>query len=315
MRTHTALHVLCGVIWADHRVAVTGGNMTAGEGRLDFPLESMSGELGAWAQRRVNEEIARAREVVVAFVPRGDADRDPALIRTRADLIPATVDPLRVIDIVGLDKQADGGTHVASTAEVGGVTVLRTESKGVRTNASASACTTPRHQRTDGPTAVTCGRGREILLPPPPGALPASGGLMLVFAQVDTNPLRNALERAASFLPTFLAFLAILIIGYFVAKIIAGVVDKVLERVGFDRAVERGGVKKALAKSQYDASSILSKIVFYALFLFVLQMAFGVFGDNPISELIFAVIAFLPSSSWRSSSSWSRPRSPRRSAS
>jgi hypothetical protein len=115
-----------------------------------------------------------------------------------------------------------------------------------------------------------------------------------VLAQVDTNPLREALTNAATFLPKLLAFLAILIIGYFVAKAIAKVVDKVLERVGFDRAVERGGVKKALAKSQYDASSILSKIVFYALFLFVLQMAFGVFGPNPISQLIFAVIAFLP---------------------
>nr|MBA2528880.1 alanyl-tRNA editing protein [Euzebyales bacterium] len=130
MRTHTALHVLCGVIYADHGVAVTGGNMQPGEGRLDFPLEAMSVELGAWAQRRVNDEIARAREVLVAFVPRRQAAADPALIRTKADLIPAAVDPLRVIDIVGLDKQADGGTHVASTAEVGHVAVVKTESKG-----------------------------------------------------------------------------------------------------------------------------------------------------------------------------------------
>jgi hypothetical protein len=94
--------------------------------------------------------------------------------------------------------------------------------------------------------------------------------------------------------PQLLGFLAILIIGYFVAKAIAKVLDKVLERVGFDRAVERGGVKKALSRSQYDASSILSKLVFYTLFLFVLQMAFGVFGPNPISELITGVIAYLP---------------------
>ena len=117
---------------------------------------------------------------------------------------------------------------------------------------------------------------------------------MSLLAQVDTNPLRNSLETAATFLPKFLGFLAILIIGYFVAKIIAKVVGKVLERVGFDRAVERGGVKKALAKSQYDPSDILGKVVFYGLFLFVLTMAFGVFGPNPVSAMLASVIAFLP---------------------
>ena len=130
MRTHTALHVLCGVIWADYGVAVTGGNMKPGEGRLDFELDAMSAELGQWAERRINEEIARAREVLVDFVDRAEADRDEALIRTKANLIPASINPLRVIDIVGLDKQADGGTHVASTAEVGRVEVTKTESKG-----------------------------------------------------------------------------------------------------------------------------------------------------------------------------------------
>lgn len=130
MRTHTALHILCGVIWADYKVAVTGGNMEPGEGRLDFPLDAMSAELGQWAERRINEEIQRAREILVGFVDRADADRDEALIRTQANLIPASVNPLRIIDIVGLDKQADGGTHVASTAEVGRVEVVKTESKG-----------------------------------------------------------------------------------------------------------------------------------------------------------------------------------------
>lgn len=130
MRTHTALHILCGVIWADYRVAVTGGNMEPGEGRLDFPLDAMSTELGQWAQRRINEEIARAHEIIVAFVDRTEADHDEALIRTKANLIPASINPLRVIDIVGLDKQADGGTHVTSTAEVGRVEVTKTESKG-----------------------------------------------------------------------------------------------------------------------------------------------------------------------------------------
>ena len=130
MRTHTALHVLCGVIWADFGVAVTGGNMEPGSGRLDFELDAMSAELGGLVERRINEEITRARDILVDFVDRTEADRDPALIRTKANLIPATINPLRVIDIVGLDKQADGGTHVASTAEVGPVTVTKTESKG-----------------------------------------------------------------------------------------------------------------------------------------------------------------------------------------
>ena len=116
----------------------------------------------------------------------------------------------------------------------------------------------------------------------------------MTLAQVDTSPVTEGLTAAALFLPKLLGFLAILIIGYFVAKLIAKVVDKVLERIGFDRAVEKGGLRKALAKSQYDPSDILAKIVFYTLFLFVLQMAFGVFGDNPISELIQSVIAYLP---------------------
>jgi misacylated tRNA(Ala) deacylase len=130
MRTHTALHILCGVIWADHRVAVTGGNMDPGKGRLDFPLPSMSAEFGREVEARINEEIAAAREILVEFVGREVADEDHALIRTAANLIPREIDPLRVIDIVGLDKQADGGTHVLSTAEVGQVVVTGTESKG-----------------------------------------------------------------------------------------------------------------------------------------------------------------------------------------
>lgn len=130
MRTHTALHVLCGVIWQDFGVAVTGGNMEPGRGRLDFELPEMSAELGRRLERRINDEIGRAREIAVEFVDRATADADPALIRTRANLIPASINPLRVIDIRGLDRQADGGTHVATTAEVGEVEVTGTESKG-----------------------------------------------------------------------------------------------------------------------------------------------------------------------------------------
>ena len=130
MRTHTALHVLCGVIWQDFGVAVTGGNMEPGRGRLDFELPEMSAELGRRLETRINDEITRARAIVVEFLDRADADADPALIRTKANLIPASIDPLRVIDIRGLDRQADGGTHVATTAEVGVVEVTGTESKG-----------------------------------------------------------------------------------------------------------------------------------------------------------------------------------------
>lgn len=113
-----------------------------------------------------------------------------------------------------------------------------------------------------------------------------------------TDELRDAtgdaLRSIAVFLPKLVAFLLILIIGLLVAKAIGKAVDKILERVGFDRAVERGGVKKALAKSKYDASDIVGKLVYYTLVLFVLQMAFGVFGPNPISDLLSSVIAFLP---------------------
>lgn len=109
-----------------------------------------------------------------------------------------------------------------------------------------------------------------------------------------TQGLGDAWASIAEFLPKLVGFLLILVIGYFVAKAIAGIIDKVLERVGFDKAVERGGVGKALERSKYDASGILSKIVFYALFLFVLQLAFGIFGPNPISDLVKGVIAYLP---------------------
>ncbi|WP_084072081.1 mechanosensitive ion channel family protein [Knoellia sinensis] len=108
------------------------------------------------------------------------------------------------------------------------------------------------------------------------------------------DALENGLNTIAEFVPKLIGFLLILVIGYIVAKLIAKAIGKVLEKVGFDRAVERGGVKKALDKSDMDASDIVGKLVFYTLMLFVLQLAFGVFGPNPISELITAVIAFLP---------------------
>ena len=116
-----------------------------------------------------------------------------------------------------------------------------------------------------------------------------------MFAAVDfSRGIEDAWTRIATFVPKLLGFLVVLIVGYFVAKAIGKIFDKVLERVGFDKAVERGGVKKALANSRYDASTIVSKVVFYALFLLVLQLAFGVFGANPVSRMIEGVVAYLP---------------------
>ena len=106
--------------------------------------------------------------------------------------------------------------------------------------------------------------------------------------------LENAWDAIIVFVPKLLGFLLILGIGYFVAKAIEKVLDKLLERVGFDRIVERGGVQRALSRSRLDASSILSRIVFYIAFLFVLQLAFSVFDPNPITDLLEGVIAFLP---------------------
>jgi misacylated tRNA(Ala) deacylase len=130
MRIHSAQHVLNGVIWNEYGAQVTGASMTPGEGRLDFELPSMSQEFARTVEALVNEQAARDLEVRVLFLPRAEADRDPSLIRLKANLIPRSVDPLRVIDIVGLDRQADGGTHVASTKEIGRVRVLKARSKG-----------------------------------------------------------------------------------------------------------------------------------------------------------------------------------------
>jgi hypothetical protein len=106
--------------------------------------------------------------------------------------------------------------------------------------------------------------------------------------------LGDALRAVLLFVPKALAFVAIVIVGWLIAKAVRKIVDKVLERVGFDRVVERGGVKTALAKSKYDASDIVAKIAYYAIILFTLQLAFGIFGPNPISNLLTAVIAWLP---------------------
>ncbi|MGH9052440.1 MAG: alanyl-tRNA editing protein [Acidimicrobiia bacterium] len=130
MRTHTALHALSGIIWRDYRAKVTGGNMQPGEARMDFELEGISTDFGREVEAKLNEALTADHQVEIRFLSRLEALRDPDLIRTKVNLIPEAVDPIRVVDIVGLDRQADGGTHVRSTAEVGEVRVTGTESKG-----------------------------------------------------------------------------------------------------------------------------------------------------------------------------------------
>ena len=130
MRTHTALHALCGVVWRDHGALVTGGNMEPGSGRMDFEFESMSGDLVDLIESTVNAELAAARDVRVNVLPRDEAFAIPDLIRTKINLLPEGIEEIRTIEIVGLDLQADGGTHVANTREVGGIRVTGYESKG-----------------------------------------------------------------------------------------------------------------------------------------------------------------------------------------
>jgi mechanosensitive ion channel-like protein len=106
--------------------------------------------------------------------------------------------------------------------------------------------------------------------------------------------IENAWTNVATFVPKLLAALVILLVGYLVAKAVASILNKVLERVGFDRVVERGGVRQVLARSKYDPSDILAKLVFWTIMLLVLQLAFGVFGSNPVSDLLRGLIAYLP---------------------
>jgi misacylated tRNA(Ala) deacylase len=130
MRTHSALHVLCGVIWRDHQASVTGGNMEPLSGRMDFEFETMHADLVAEIERRVNHEIEADREIRVSILPRDEAFAIPDLIRTKINLLPEGITEVRTIEIVGLDLQADGGTHVARTSEIRRVRVTGYESKG-----------------------------------------------------------------------------------------------------------------------------------------------------------------------------------------
>jgi len=130
MRTHTAMHAMCGVVWNRFQSPVTGGNMGPGEGRLDFEIPQWDPEDLEPIERELNRQLALARRVEVSFLPRFEADKDPSLIRTKVSLLPPSLTEVRVIDIVGLDRQADGGTHVDSTGEVGAIRITKTESKG-----------------------------------------------------------------------------------------------------------------------------------------------------------------------------------------
>ena len=130
MRTHSAMHVLGGVIWNEYRAWATGNNMEPLKARIDYEFDPLPEGFAERVQDLVNAEIAADRPIVVEFLPRDAAVEDDDLIRTKVNLIPESVSEIRVVDIVGLDKQADGGTHVPSTGAIGSFTITKTESKG-----------------------------------------------------------------------------------------------------------------------------------------------------------------------------------------
>jgi misacylated tRNA(Ala) deacylase len=130
MRTHTAMHILCGVIFRDYGASVTGGNMEPLKGRMDFEFETMRQEFVKQIEEKINVEVANARPTQVKILPREAAFQIPDLIRTKINLLPEGITQVRTVEIVGLDLQADGGTHVANTSEVGRIRVVDYKSKG-----------------------------------------------------------------------------------------------------------------------------------------------------------------------------------------
>lgn len=130
MRTHTALHILCAVVWRDYGAQVTGGNMEPLTARMDFELESMSANFAQEMEERINREVRKERDIVIKSLPREEAFQIPDLIRTKVNLLPPAIQEVRIVEIIGLDLQADGGTHVANTREVGSISVVKHESKG-----------------------------------------------------------------------------------------------------------------------------------------------------------------------------------------
>ena len=130
MRTHTAMHILCGVIWRDYQASVTGGNMDVLSGRMDFEFERLAPEVVVEIEKKINIEVEAARAVRIEILPREAAFQIPDLIRTKINLLPASIQEVRTVEIVGLDLQADGGTHVANTREVGAIKIAKYKSKG-----------------------------------------------------------------------------------------------------------------------------------------------------------------------------------------
>jgi misacylated tRNA(Ala) deacylase len=130
MRTHTAMHILCGVVWRDYGASVTGGNMDPGSGRMDFEFASLTREMISEIEAKCNAEVAAARPVRAQLLPREEAFQIPDLIRTKINLLPEGIMEIRTVELVGLDLQADGGTHVRNTQEVGSIKVVDYKSKG-----------------------------------------------------------------------------------------------------------------------------------------------------------------------------------------
>jgi misacylated tRNA(Ala) deacylase len=130
MRTHTAFHILCGVVWRDYQAQVTGGNMEELHGRMDFEFETLRAELVQEIEEKINAEVTASHPVQVRFLPREEAFEIPDLIRTKINLLPPQIREVRIVEIQGLDLQADGGTHVANTKEVGPIRISGYKSKG-----------------------------------------------------------------------------------------------------------------------------------------------------------------------------------------
>jgi len=130
MRTHTAMHILCGTVWRDYGASVTGGNMEPLQGRMDFEFERLQKELVGEIEASINAEVEAARDIRVKILPREEAFQIPDLIRTKINLLPEGIQEVRTVEIVGLDLQADGGTHVANTREVGRIRIIDYKSKG-----------------------------------------------------------------------------------------------------------------------------------------------------------------------------------------
>lgn len=130
MRTHSGLHVLCGVVFRDYGALVTGGNMTPLEARMDFNIEAVPEGFKENVTAAINAEVAADRAIEVRSLPRAEAFAIPDIIRTATNLVPETVEVVRLVDIKGLDVQADGGTHVASTKWIGELEIAKIENKG-----------------------------------------------------------------------------------------------------------------------------------------------------------------------------------------